>query len=155
MNCSSKSFALVIAAALAAGPLALASEEEGPEEVELVGYMSTLQYFTHKLGLSITAENKDLAGFYLHELEELVEVIEDEVPSYDGYPIADLIRTLLAPAVENVEKAVQKGGWESADGAFDDLLTACNRCHTETKHGFIRIERRSDNPFIQSFKPTP
>jgi hypothetical protein len=41
------------------------------EPVDLAAYMTRLQYFSHKAGLSIQAQNEPLSHFYLHELEEV------------------------------------------------------------------------------------
>ena len=47
------------------------------EAIELVEYMTRLQYFSHKVGLSIQAKNEPLARFYLHELEEIIEKLKE------------------------------------------------------------------------------
>lgn len=122
------------------------------EAVELVEYMRRLQYFTHKAGLSIQAQNEPLTHFYLHELEEIIDKLKG-VKDYDGHPIAALAQRFLAPAFENVEKGVEAKQFVQAQTAYDAMLAACNQCHQATAHGFIKIEKRLDNPFMQSFAP--
>ncbi len=122
------------------------------EEVELVEYMSKLQYFSHKAGLSIRAENAALAHFYLHEMEEVIELVR-EVKEYDGHPVGQLASTMLEPALETLEKSVDAKQFKRAQTDYGEMLKACNKCHNATEHGFIKIEDRSDNPFIQSFAP--
>jgi hypothetical protein len=122
------------------------------ETVELVEYMRRLQYFTHKAGLALQAKNKPLTDFYLHELEEILDKLQD-VKAYDGYPISKLAKQLLEPALGRLEKRVESRQLSQAQADYDALLRACNTCHQATKHGYIKIEKRLDNPFLQSFSP--
>jgi len=122
------------------------------EDIELVEYMTRLQYFSHKVGLSIQAKNEPLTHFYLHELEEVIEKLK-EVKEYDGHPIGALVQKILEPAFENLEKSVEAKQFTRTDADYDAMLAACNTCHKSTEHGYIRIEKRLDNPFMQSFDP--
>ena len=70
------------------------------DHAELAPYMAALQQLTHKLSLSIEHDNAQLAGFYLHESEELLEEIREAVPEYDGFPIALQIEQIATPAYE-------------------------------------------------------
>jgi hypothetical protein len=145
----------VFAAALIAGgvlfaPLGEASEDHG--DVDFVGYMTRLQYFTHKLGLAVSAQNKELQGYYVHEVEEIIEEIS-EVEQYKGIPVGQLIRDTLLPSFEFFEETMQKGDSGATDAGYVKVLEACNACHKAADHGFIRIERRTDNPYIQDFAP--
>lgn len=137
---------IFVCAALAAGAQA------DDEADELVGYMTSFQYFSHKLALSIDHKNPKLADFYLHELEENLEAVK-QIESYDGHPIANLSKEILAPAIEDVETPVKAGDWPAASAAFDRMITACNTCHATTDHAYIKIARSADNPFMQSFSP--
>ena len=122
------------------------------ETVELVEYMRRLQYFAHKVGLAIEAKNEPLADFYLHELDEIIEKLRD-VKAYDGYPISKLANQLLEPAFDKLERRVEGQQFSQAQADYEALLKACNSCHQATKHGYIKIEKRLDNPFLQSFSP--
>ena len=122
------------------------------EAIELVDYMMRLQYFSHKTGLSIQANNEPLTRFYLHELEEVIEKLK-EVKVYDGYPIGTLAQQILEPAFEKLEISVEANQLSRAQADYEAMLHACNNCHQSTAHGFIKIEQRFDNPFMQSFAP--
>ena len=98
------------------------------EKVELVEYMSKLQYFSHKAGLSIQAENAALANFYLHEVEEVIELVR-EVKEYDGHPIGQLASTMLEPAFETLEQSVDAKQFKQAQTDYGEMLKACNQCH--------------------------
>ena len=122
------------------------------EAVDLAAYMTRLQYFSHKAGLSIQAKNEPLSHFYLHELEEVIERLR-QVKVYDGYPIGELAQQILEPAFEKLEKSVEAKKFDQANMDYDAMLNACNNCHKSTQHSYIKIEKRLDNPFIQSFAP--
>ena len=141
-------FLLFCSALLA--PLGFASE--GTSAANLVNQMGRLQYFTHKLGLSVSAKNQALQGFYVHEVEEVVEELT-EVEDFDGIPIGKLVETILEPALDKLEHAVKAKDFAAADAAFDEMLNACNSCHENANRSYLRIERRTDNPYLQSFDP--
>jgi hypothetical protein len=122
------------------------------EAIELVDYMVKLQYFSHKTGLSIQAKNEPLTRFYLHELEEVIEKLK-KVKEYEGHPISALAQQILEPAFEKLEKSVEAKQLTRAQADYEAMLHACNNCHQSTAHGFIKIEQRFDNPFMQSFAP--
>jgi len=122
------------------------------ETIELVDYMVKLQYFSHKTGLSIQAKNEPLTRFYLHELEEIIGNLK-KVKEYDGHPISALAQEILEPAFEKLEKSVEAKQLTRAQADYEAMLHACNNCHKSTAHGFIKIEQRFDNPFMQSFAP--
>ena len=73
------------------------------------------------------------------------------MPAYDGYRIGSLAQQILEPAFAKLEKSVEAKQLGQAD--YDAMLNACNTCHKATDHGFIKIEKRLDNPYMQSFAP--
>ena len=113
--------------------------------------MTALQYFMHKVGLSIRADNLPLADFYLHEMEEvLVEV--GEVESYNDHPIGKLSNSMLEPSIHELEEAVDSGSSDRALTAYKVVIGACNACHLATEFDMIKVEDRStENPYMQSF----
>ena len=125
---------------------------EAGEDIELVSYMSSMQYFAHKTGLAIDHNNHKLAKLYAHELEEFIEKVE-AVDSFDDQPIGKLAGTILVPAFEEFEATLDAGQWEKTSASFDTLLDKCNACHVASDHGYIQIRRSTSNPFMQSFEP--
>ena len=121
------------------------------EEVELVKLMGDLQLYSHKLGLSIQANNPELTHFYHHEMEETAETIHKAVPEYDGFPIGQLTGSMAIPQLETLEKAIEGKKWPEINAAYDQLLNSCNACHQATDHGYIVITKPSNNPFNQKF----
>jgi hypothetical protein len=145
---------LVIALFAMRAPLTGSHADHASEEPELAVLMAQMQYFTHKLGLSVEHRNIELAAFYHHELEEVTEEVIDHVQTYDGYPVADLTRAMLLPLIEVMEESITRRDWANIDGDLARLIDTCNACHAATDHAFIRIEPRFDiNPFLQDFRP--
>jgi len=116
----------------------------------LADLMRSMQYFSHKLSLSIDAGNIKLAGFYAHEVEEVIEGLEKS-GEHKGKPIGALVKTILVPHFEILEKGIKSSDMKAATVAFDQMLEACNKCHVNTQHGFIKVQRTADNPYMQSF----
>ncbi len=141
--------ALALAALL---PLSVASA--GGETMDFVGYMTKMQYFAHKLGLSVDARNPALQAFYAHEIEEVIEKLET-VEDYKGIHVAHLLKTTLVPAFGKLEEAIKAGEPPAVDARYDELIAACNNCHKAADHAYLHIERRHDNPYLQSFAPLP
>ena len=150
--------ALVIAGAPACTPAGESTDSEQAaeatesEEAELARYMANLQRWTHKAALALEARNAELADFYLHEVEETVGTVQEEAPTYEGYPVGELTGELLVPAVDSLDSALDGGEWPAVDRRVEALQQACNDCHEATDHGFVRIDLRDlPNPYAQRF----
>ena len=143
----------VAASVLLAAAFARVHADEGPAlpEPELAGFMADLQHHTHKLDLSIAAENPELAAFYLHEVEEVAEQVVRLFPLHDGAAVAPLVRSLLLPRLGALRGAIDASRWDDARRGLGDLVAGCNACHAAAGHGFIRVEVTDANPFNQSF----
>jgi hypothetical protein len=138
-------------AAIAAPLMVLLSAPALADDLGLVMLMERLQTYAHKLQLSVEARNAPLASFYLHELEETIEVIAENIPHYDEHPVGELTGGMLLPAVERLEDSVDAADWVDSDANFLDLVRACNACHLVTGHGFVRIAPATGNPYAQDF----
>lgn len=132
-----------------------ASSEDHDEEPELAAAMESMQYYTHKLMLAIEADNSELAGFYLHELEELAEDVADDIPQYEGHQIGALVQSVLLPGIEALEDRLASGQRASIEDGLDNLIASCNACHASTAHGYIVIQRTDANPYMQDFSASP
>ena len=141
-----------IACALAAAIL-LPANAAGEGEVHLVDKMTALGYFTHKVGLSLAADNLELADFYLHEMEEVSAEVA-AIPEYDGQPVGQLSAAMLLPILNELAEAVDSGSADSARAAYGKVIDSCNACHVATTFGYIKVTDRSDyNPYGQDFSP--
>ena len=136
---------LALAAVMVAGgPRNAAAGEEG-----LAARMAWMQTYLHKLDLSVQAGNGKLADLYLHELEEVAEETAEDVETYEGAPVGELVNTLLLPAIEAAEARLEDNPADRE--AVAGLIDTCNQCHQSTGHGEIRIVPATVNPFNQDF----
>lgn len=131
-------------------------EQERP--VELAPYMAELGRLFHKLALSIDADNPELARFYAYESKLQLERTQEDVPVYNGSPIAILIDRFALPPLSALSDLLAETGTEQDRAALlealDRALDRCNDCHAATEHGFLRITRGTEvNPFNQDFRP--
>jgi hypothetical protein len=130
-----------------------AGEHHSPFEGQpLLTLMHNMQYYGHKLGLAIDAGNSKLMGFYVHEVEEVIEAVS-EIESYSGIAISTLLTSTLKPQFEELEAAIEVGDAARIDVAYDRFLEGCNACHTSSNRPYIVIERNRDNPYPQRFAP--
>jgi len=114
--------------------------------------MKYIQHWTHKLGLSVEAQNTELVEFYHHELEEGAEELIATIKEYDGYAIADLTESLLLPQIKAFETAEKSGDWNQIAQAYQTIISSCNSCHQASAHGYIKIvDGFGNNPFNQDF----
>jgi len=93
---------------LLAGILANPAAAGEDASLGLVSWMGRLQYYAHKLGLAVNAENRALQGYYVHEVEEVIEQLE-EIKEAGGVEIGNLVKVKLVPAFETLEGAVEVG----------------------------------------------
>jgi hypothetical protein len=138
-------------------PAAAGDDEHGDEGhhspfegMPLPMLMHNLQYYSHKLGLSVDAGNAELQHFYSHELEEVIEAV-GEIEDYLGIPIADHLDKTLKPAFTALEGAIDDGDAGKIDTAYGNLLGACNGCHRSSERSFVVIQRNRNNPYPQDF----
>lgn len=125
---------------------------QATEEVNLAQKMASLQYLTHKTALAIDHQNSKLADFYIYELNSSVKKLL-EVDLDHGIPVGLLVKTTLSPTLKDLEQTAALSDWKASSSALDNLIQSCNECHQISDHDFIVIERRQDNPYLQSFAP--
>ena len=114
--------------------------------------MKYIQHWTHKLGLSVEANNTELVEFYHHELEEGAADLMATIKEYDGFPISDLVAAMLVPQIQAFETAEESSDWDQIRTAYSAIITSCNSCHVATDHGYIVVtEGFGNNPFNQDF----
>lgn len=122
------------------------------QEPDTVDTMRAMQYFLHKLSLSVNAENAELADFYAHELEESIADAR-QIGSYHGHLIGELTGAMLEPAFEAFEASLATDGVAAVGEPMGQLVDACNACHQATGYDYIQIVLRDENPYLQSFSP--
>jgi hypothetical protein len=81
------------------------------------------------------AENWELAAYELHEQLEIQEVGETTRPGY-----AKKLKAFEDTYLLKLEKAVKMKKWPEFEKLYAEVTKACNQCHVETGHGYIRYQ---------------
>jgi len=126
-----------------------------PEQTEVGITMAWLQRWTDKLGRAADAGHWELASFYLHEIEETAGGLVAAQVVDEGHDISSLIQSMLLPAIEAAEEAVEAKNNALFTTHYTALIQTCNACHVATNHGAIRIAAPpiALNPWSQDFRP--
>ncbi|MBK8498017.1 MAG: hypothetical protein IPL52_04170 [Flavobacteriales bacterium] len=117
-----------------------AHAEEEHEEIEVAVSMGRLQRFHQKWWLAGKAGNAELARFYLHEMEEAMEMIADGHVMDEGVNVSEKMETYGVATVNNLAALLDSAGVGAMHAEASTLVKACNSCHMATKHAYIRIK---------------
>ena len=147
---------IVISAVIVAcsAMLAAAQPARAPYGPGLGEFMMATQLRHAKLWFAGKNNNWALAAYEVDEIKEGLEDAAKYHASNDGVPVAELIKALIDPRLEQLEKAIEAKSSAQFAAAFDELTNGCNSCHAKAGKGFIRIQRPSAPPVSnQNFTP--
>jgi hypothetical protein len=136
----------VLASALLASMAVLTACDASSREPGLHAMMHELGIRHASLWFSGDAANWELADYMVHELEEVVERIEEVHPTYNDVPVATMIREMTHPRIEEIEAALDAEDRTAFTTAFDALTQACNQCHAAAGRAAIVIQRPTAPP---------
>jgi len=108
--------------------------------------MTEVQHRHATLWFAAEAENWPLVDYFLHELEEIIEDIEEIHPVYDGVPVAEMLAEMTTPAIELLEDATDAEDRVAFVAAYDQLTAACNACHIASDRDAIIMQRPTSPP---------
>lgn len=114
-------------------------QEEEHEAIELAVHMGRMQRFHQKWWAAGQAGNAELAGFYLHELEEEMEVIAEGSVVDDGVDVSAQMKIYGVPTIEALEKKLKEEGVKAMHDDAALLANSCTSCHMACGHPYIRI----------------
>ncbi len=126
--------------------------KDGIPEHDVLKTMEQFQRFSQKVWFAGEAENWDLAEFYAHELEELVDELATSDVTYEGYNLSDMSNKILAPSIATLENSIRNKEVLHFKDSYQSMLQSCNACHQATHHEFIKIIKPSLNVYNQKFK---
>ncbi len=118
------------------------TDQESPvlkKEVDLVALMGRMQLFMNKLYFAGIGENKELRDFYVHELEETMEEIEEGEVMHEGVNISQNMQMYGSAQLKVFEDALAENSTDFKT-AYNGFINACNSCHTASKYPFIIIK---------------
>jgi hypothetical protein len=64
----------------------------------------------------------------------------------NGVKISNVLDAVLQTQIAQLEKSIKQKNQTEFQNAYDETLSACNGCHTESGHKFIQIVRPSGPP---------
>ena len=107
-----------------------------------------------KLYYAGMAGNKALTDFYLHEMEETMEVVADAGVMEDGIDISSHMTGFGLGVLETIEKRLTPD-LSNFPEQYNQLLNGCNSCHKVSRHGFIviTVPDSTYTSFNQVFEP--
>jgi hypothetical protein len=109
-------------------------------------YMTTIQLHAAKLWFAAKANNWELAAYELHELEESMETVTKLNVEKNGVKISNVMDAVLQTQIAQLEKSIRAKNQNDFQKSYDETLSACNGCHTESGHRFIQIIRPTAPP---------
>jgi hypothetical protein len=147
---------IVITAIILATSILFAAAQPAmqPYKPGLGEFMTATQLRHAKLWFAGKDHNWDLAAYEIDEIKEGLEDAARLYPSFEGFPVAEMIKTIINPRIERLEKAVKGKNNTQFIAAFDELTNGCNSCHAGASKPFIHIQRPTEPPLTnQNFAP--
>ena len=147
---------IVITAVILATSILFAAAQPAmqPYKPGLGEFMTATQLRHAKLWFAGKDHNWDLAAYEIDEIKEGLEDAARLHPTFEGFPVAEMIKTIINPRTERLEKAVKGKNNTEFIAAFDELTNGCNSCHAGASKPFIRIQRPTEPPLTnQNFAP--
>jgi hypothetical protein len=147
---------IVITAIILATTVVFAAAQPAKEPYEpgLGEFMTATQLRHAKLWFAGKNNNWALAAYEIDEIKEGLEDAARLHPTFNGVPVAEMIKTIIDPRLERLEKAVEGKNSTEFIAAFDELTNGCNSCHAGASKPFIHIQRPTAPPLTnQNFAP--
>ena len=117
-------------------------------------FMTATQLRHAKLWFAGKNLNWGLAAYEVDEIKEGLEDASKLHATFEGIAVADMIKTIIDPRLDKLEKAIAAKNGTQFVAAFDDLTDGCNSCHAAAGKPFIRIQRPAAPPLSnQDFTP--
>jgi hypothetical protein len=119
-------------------------------------YMTTIQLHAAKLWFAAKAGNWELAAYELHEIEETMETVKKLNVEKNGVKISNVMDAVLKTQIAQLEDTIKAKNHSQFQKSYDETLSACNGCHTESGHRFIQIIQPSAPPVTnQKWEASP
>jgi hypothetical protein len=108
--------------------------------------MTTIQLHASKLWFAARAANWDLAKYELDELKETMEAAKGLNSEKNGVKISNVFDSVLQTQITQLAEAIKRKSSTEFHKSYDETISACNGCHTESGNKFIRILRPAAPP---------
>src|ERR1700760_1485781 len=149
-----KQIVLGVVVVAASAMLARAEPAKDRYQPGLAEFMTATQLRHAKLWFAVKYSNWGLTAYEVDEIKEGLEDASKLHATFEGIPVAEMIKTIIEPRIEKLEKAIAAKSSTQFAAAFDDLTDGCNSCHAAANKPFIRIQRPTAPPLSnQDFTP--
>ena len=122
--------------------LADAQPAKRPYEPGLGEFMTATQLRHAKLWFAGKSNNWGLATYEIDEIKEGLEDAAKLHSTLDGFPVAEMIKTILDPRIAQLERAIEGKNSTQFIAAFG--LRPCKRCRRSTRARELVIVRLED-----------
>ena len=109
-------------------------------------FMTTMQLHMGKVWFAGKSSNWDLARYEIDELREAMEAAQNLHATKNGVDISKVLAAVNQSQISQLSEAVDKKNQRNFTHAYNEALSACNGCHEESGHGFIKITRPTAPP---------
>jgi hypothetical protein len=117
-------------------------------------YMTTIQLHAGKLWFAVKASNWELSQYELDELKETMEAAKGLNTEKNGVKISNVLDSVLQTQVTQLAESIKRKSPAEFQKSYDETLSACNGCHTESGYKFINIVRPTAPPVTnQKWEP--
>ncbi|QDG50569.1 hypothetical protein FIV42_07425 [Persicimonas caeni] len=124
-----------------------AEGEDEHHDVHLGNKMYELQRRWSAIWFAGKANDAEMVKYQTHEIEELVEILEESDPQEAGVDVVDRVNMHVTNRLEGIEEAVAAKNQEEFEKQYKAVVDGCNSCHAETKHAFIDVRIPEYNPY--------
>ncbi|MGH7783685.1 MAG: hypothetical protein ACREO5_07590 [Candidatus Binatia bacterium] len=104
-------------------------------------YMTTIQLHAGKLWSAAKASNWKLADYELDEMQETMEAAKALNAEENGVQISNVLDSVMQTQVAQLAESIKRKNQTDFQKFYDETLSACNGCHTQSGHEFINITR--------------
>jgi hypothetical protein len=84
--------------------------------------------------------NWEAAAYEARDLRMAFARIAQTIPSYQGLPVSDSVKAIIAPSLDKVDTVIAKADPIGFAASYKEITAACNACHAYMEHPFIVIE---------------
>ncbi|MBS1904269.1 MAG: hypothetical protein JSS75_11240 [Bacteroidetes bacterium] len=109
-------------------------------------FMVANQLHAAKLWFAAKNENWRLAKYELDELTEAMQAAEALHVTKNNVNITEVLTGVEKGMIPPLDAAIAGKDFDTFKHAYDQLLSACNGCHTASDHGFIKIVTPTTEP---------
>jgi len=97
-----------------------------------------------------------LADYEIREMQEVIKEIQAMNKFETGVNVGGVLDAVDRTQLKAIDNAVVARDVKAFEVAYQDMMKACNSCHTSTGHAFIQIKMPTEPPVVNRvYEPAP